>query len=126
MWPTRNWSGARRARVVGVCCSALKITIAGGAKAAVSGADMVSGIISVRYEADGPDVVAVQPGDYIYPKDVRLNSSHDRLFVKASGLASGIWNETWLYEYDLLKRKQARRNRVDPDALPPECPMPKS
>ena len=101
------------------------ITLASGAKAAIRGADMVSGNITIRFEGDGAEIVAVKPGDYIYPKDVRLNNRRDRLFVKASGLAAGIWDETWLYEFDLLERKQVRKNRVDADVLPPECPMPK-
>lgn len=101
------------------------IAIAGGAKATVQGADMVGGEVSIRYEADGREMVAVDPGDYIYPKDVRLNDAHDRLYVKASGAAGGIWDETWLYEFDLVGRKQVRKSRVHLDALPPECPMPK-
>ena len=110
--PTRGWDAT--------------ITIAGGEKATVEGAEMVFGHIRIRYEPDGPEVIAVRPGDYIYPGDVRLNGGHNRLYVKASGLAAGIWAETWLYEYDLLKRKQVRKNRVHPDALPPECPIPKN
>ena len=109
--PTRGWDTT--------------IRLASGAKAAISGADMVSGNITLRFEVDGAQVVAVQPGDYIYPKDVRLSQSRDRLFVKASGLAGGIWDETWLYEFDLLERKRVRKNRVDADVLPPDCPIPK-
>jgi len=84
---------------------------------------MVGGNITIRYEPDGPSLVAVQPGDYIYPSDVRVNEKHDRLYVKARGLAAGIWKETWLYEYDLQNRKQLRKQRVEPDVLPAECPM---
>jgi hypothetical protein len=108
--PTRGWGAP--------------IALAGGSKATVHGAEMVGGNVSIRYEPDGLEVVAAQPGDYIYPNDVRLNSSRDRLYVKASGAAAGIWQETWLYEYDLLKRQQVRRDRVHPDALPSACPMP--
>jgi hypothetical protein len=108
--PTRGWDTS--------------ITIAGGSTATVQGADVVSGGIVIHYGPDGPSVTAVQPGDYIYPSDVRLNDDHDRLYVKARGLAAGIWHETWLYEYDLQKRKQVQKQRVYPDALPPECPMP--
>jgi hypothetical protein len=110
--PTRGWD--------------TPIAIAGGAKATVVGADMVGGNITIRYAADGVEVVAAQPGDYIYPNDVRLNRSRDRMYVKARGAAGGIWEETWLYEYDLLKREQVRRERVHPDVLSPECPGPKT
>ena len=86
---------------------------------------MVGGTIVIRYEPDGRSVTAVQPGDYIYRKDVRLNDRRDRLYVKARGLAAGMWDETCLYEYDLQNEKQLRKERVHPDALPAECPMPK-
>jgi hypothetical protein len=108
--PTRGWDAT--------------LPIAGGSKATVRGADMVWGKITIRYEPDGSSVTAVQPGDYIYPSDVRVNANNDRLYVKARGLAAGIWEETWLYEYDLQNRKQVRKQRVHPDALPAECPMP--
>ena len=81
------------------------------------------GRITLQYEADGREVVAVDAGDYIYPDDVRLNEGRDRLYVKASGLAGGIWHETRLYEYDLVKRRQVRKTRVHPDVIPPECAM---
>jgi hypothetical protein len=109
--PTRGWD--------------TRIAIAGGSAAIVEGADMVSGDIRLRYEPDREEIVAVDPGDYISPHDVRLNRSRDRLYVKARGAAAGVWQQTWLYEYDLLNRREVRRNRVHPDALPPECPMPK-
>jgi hypothetical protein len=106
--PTRNWDSA--------------LTVAGGPKARVQGGQYPGGGIAIRYEHSGW-IKAVQPGDYIYPADVRLNDRHDRLYVKASGFAAGIWNQTWLYEYDLVKRTAVRKHRVHPDALPPECAM---
>jgi len=107
--PTRGWDA--------------KVTIAGGARVTVKGADMVGGRIMVRYEPDGPELVAVQPGDYIYPSDVRLDAARRSLYVKASGLAGGIWEETWLFEYDLQRRQQVSRILVEPSVLPPECPI---
>jgi hypothetical protein len=108
--PTRGWDTT--------------IAVAGGSQATVRGAEMVWGKITIRFEPDGPSVTAVQPGDYIYPGDVRVNEARDRLYVKASGAAAGIWHETWLYEYDLQNRKQVRKQRVHPEVLPTECPMP--
>ena len=108
--PTRGWDAT--------------LAIAGGSKATVEGADMVGGSISVRYEPDGLTVIAAQPGDYIYPADVRINENHDRLYIKARGFAAGIWAETWLFEYAVQKRKRVQKQRVHPDVLPTECPMP--
>lgn len=108
--PTRGWDTT--------------ITIASGSRATVEGAEKVWGRIVVWYESDALPVTAVKPGDYIYPSDVRLNDSRDRLYVKASGLAGGMSQQTWLYEYDLQARQQVRRQRVHPESLPPECPMP--
>src|SRR5688572_7856931 len=71
--PTRGWDTT--------------IAIAGGSKATVQGAQMVGGNIAIRYEPDGPSVIAAQPGDYIYPRDVRVNDSEDHLYVKAQGAA---------------------------------------
>jgi hypothetical protein len=48
---------------------------------------------------------------------------HERLYVKASGLAGGIRKETWLYEYDLKNRKQVRKQLVDPSVLSEDCSM---
>lgn len=109
--PTRGWDAT--------------VTIPGGSKATIKGAQMVSGRIEVRYEADGQLQTAAKPGDYVYPSDVRLNAALGRLYVKASGLAAGIWHETWLYEYDLQKRKQLTKRRVDPAVLQPECELKK-
>ena len=108
--PTRGWDST--------------IVVANDSKATIRGAQMVGGQVNARYEADGRDVVVVDPGDYIYPNDVRLNERRDRLYVKASGAAGGIWQETWLYEYDLVERRALRKSRVHPEALPPECRMP--
>jgi hypothetical protein len=84
---------------------------------------MVGGQIDIRYEEDGQELVAVNPGDYIYPSDVRIDNNAGVLYVKASGSAAGVWRETWLYEYDLQRRRQASKLLVDPSVLPAECPM---
>jgi hypothetical protein len=106
--PTRGWE--------------TPIAIAGGVTAAVQGAFIVGGRIEIRY-GDGALVTAVNDGDYIYPSDVRLNGGHDRVYVKTRGSAGGIWEQTWLHEYDLQNRREVRRQLVDPDVLPEECPI---
>ena len=74
--PTRGWDST--------------VVIANGSKVTIRGAEMVGGQVNARYEADGRDTVVVDPGDYIYPNDVRFNDRRDRLYVKASGAAGGI------------------------------------
>jgi hypothetical protein len=84
---------------------------------------MVGGTIQIRYGPEA-DLVAVSPGDDIYPTDVRTDSARTHLYVKAQGLAGGISEQTWLYDYDLQQRRQVARLLVDPRGLPPECAMP--
>jgi hypothetical protein len=86
------------------------------------GSQIPGGKISVRYVAAGRESVAANAGDYVYPSDVRANAQDDLLYVKASGLAGGIWHETWLFEFDLHGKKLVQRRKVVDDALPAECP----
>jgi hypothetical protein len=81
------------------------------------------GRISVRFSQDGAELIAANAGDYIYPADVRIDTSADVLYVKASGhRAAGGEAQTWLFEYDLRERRLRNRVLVDPDVLPRECP----
>lgn len=98
------------------------LTLSGGSKVVVSGARIPGGRIDVRYPATGRVSVAAKPGDYVYPNDVRMNAQNDLLYVKASGLAAGIWQETWLFEYDLRRQQLVARQEVVEGALPAECP----
>lgn len=107
--PTRGWDA--------------EIALKGGMAVRVRGFESASGIITVRYLPDGPELTAVNPGDYIYPSDVRVDSAQGVLYVRADGTSAGIWRQTWLYEYDLLHRKEISRMQVDPSVLPPKCPM---
>ncbi len=95
-----------------------------GSKVRVSGAQMVGGRISVQYSPGEREMEADNAGDYIYPSDVRLDPGSDLLYVKASGLAAGIWQETWLFEYDLRGQKLVASRRVRDEVLPPECTEP--
>jgi hypothetical protein len=74
------------------------------------------------YPAEHRDVVAANPGDYVYPVDVRLDAQNDLLYVKAHGLAGGLMEQTWLFEYDLHGQRMAQRLQVKNGALPAECP----
>lgn len=70
----------------------------------------------------GRESEAASAGDYVYPGDVRFNTQRNLLFVKASGLASGLSHQTWLFEYDLVGEHPIEQRRVQDSALPPECP----
>jgi hypothetical protein len=105
--PTRSWDYS---------------TLTRGAKAVkISGAQVPSGRIDVQYLSDGVDMVAADAGDYIYPADVRLDRSNDKLYVKASGIPVFGKSQTWLFEFDLNDRRQIGRARVYPTVLPQEC-----
>src|SRR5262245_40045372 len=82
-----------------------QLTSASGARVNVRGAQMVAGRVVVRYLPDGPEVVAADAGDYIYPTDVRVSVARTNLIVRAAGVASGIWQEAWLFEYSLDERR---------------------
>lgn len=83
---------------------------------------MPGGRIDIRYQSDEAEVVAADAGDYIYPADVRVDRAKDRLFVKASGITAAFGApQTWLFEFDLIHRKQISRAKINPAVLPHEC-----
>jgi hypothetical protein len=91
-------------------------------KVTVTGAQFPGGRINVQYLASGRESVVADAGDYVYPSDVRLNAHSNLLYVKASGLAGGIRQETWLFEYDLSGQRLVERRQVVNAVLPEECP----
>ena len=98
-----------------------RLTTREGVVARISGAQMPGGRIVVTYMSDGKEKIAANAGDYVYPADVRLDPTSNRLYIKASGLAVLGGQQTWLFEYDLNTRRQIERERVDPRGLPQEC-----
>ena len=105
--PTREWDTT--------------LTLKSGVQVVVTGFDAVGGIVTLRDVASGKRWIAVNPGDYIYPNDIRIDSQREYLYVRASGLAGGINQETWLFEYDLNERRLLRKERVAEKALSPIC-----
>lgn len=97
------------------------VSLIDGSKVIVTGNQIPSGRVDVHYVANGQEIVAADAGDYVYPSDVRLNPQNDHLYIKASGLAAGIWQETWLFEFDLRAKKLLKRQKVADKALPTEC-----
>jgi hypothetical protein len=97
------------------------LTLRNGTKVLVSGAQIPGGRVVAFYPAEHRDVVAANPGDYIYPSDVRLDAQNDLLYVKAHGLAGGLTEQTWFFEYDLRGQRMVQRLQVKNGALPAEC-----
>ena len=86
------------------------------------GAQVPGGRITFRNRTAGRESEAANPGDYMYPSDVRFDAQRNLLFIKASGLALGINHETWLFEYDLIGQHILEQRRAQESALSPECP----
>jgi len=88
----------------------------------IFGAQEVGGRISVRFESDGEEKVAANSGDYIYPSDVRYDRELNRLYVRTSGRPPAFGgDQTWLFEYDLQRRRRTDRKRAEPSALVALC-----
>jgi hypothetical protein len=105
--PTREWDNP--------------LSLRDGSKVIVSGAQVPGGRITVSYPATGRTLVAADPGDYIYPSDVRMDAKNDLLYVKADGLAGGISEQTRLFEYDLRGQRIMERRQVKNSILFAEC-----
>jgi hypothetical protein len=97
------------------------LTLTDGSQVVVSATQSPSGGVGVHYAKTGKDVIAADPGDFVYPADLHLNPMNDRLYIKASGLAAGIWHETGLFEYDLRAQKLLKAQKVEDAVLPAEC-----
>lgn len=105
--PTREWDHTVRLR--------------NGSNVTILGFQAVSGAIIVRDGASGEEHIAARSGDYVYPADVRYNAENEVLFIKTSGLAGGITQQTWLFQYDLNTHQEVERSLVDESVMPPEC-----
>src|SRR5262245_12577395 len=102
-----------------------KVRIQNGEEVLVDGKEAPGGVVGVTFGSTGQREIAVRPGDYVYPVDVRIDATRQLLYVKAHG--GPAWavrpvTETLLFEYSLPLRKQTNSQLVDPDVLPPECP----
>jgi hypothetical protein len=89
----------------------------------IAAGDHVGGNVVVRYLSDGQILTVVPPRDYVYPIDIRIDRDRSLLYVETDGYAAGIRRETWLYAYDLPKRKVLSHVLIDPAVLPSECPI---
>ncbi len=80
--------------------------------------------VTVQDHGSGQTIDAIVPGDYIYPSDLRLDGPNDLLYVKAEGLAGGFTHQTWLFQYDLAKKRLTERRKVKNGSAGGECPDP--
>ena len=98
------------------------LTLTDGSKVMVIGTQSPGGRIDLNYLDDGKSMVAADAGDYVYPADVRTDLQRNLLYVMASGLAGGFQQETWLFQYDLRRRRLLQKQKVNLAVLSSECP----
>jgi hypothetical protein len=99
-----------------------EVTTASGLTVEIRGINDPTGRIDVNF---GPSdsVVAVDPGDFFAPTEVRLDKLREQLLVKAEGAsAMGGGSEIWLFRYDLQKRELLRKAKIDLARAPKACP----
>lgn len=76
----------------------------------------VGGKVVATYN-DGTRYLVANPGDYVYPTEIRVDSATNKLYVFADGLAAGIWRASRIYEFDLVARRQTNKAEINPDML---------
>jgi hypothetical protein len=90
--------------------------------ARIAGAQGSTGSIAVEYPPDPARRVVADFGEKSNPVEVRLDPGACRLYVKANG--SPLFTDRpamWLLEYDLLRREEVQRAKVEPEAVPSTC-----
>jgi hypothetical protein len=98
------------------------LKIGDGSVIRIRGECGAGGGVAIANGVEGPLQIAVRPPDYLCPRDVRIDDRRLVLYVKAQGVAAIMGFQTWLYEYDLRRRRVSDSLLVDPSALPPDCP----
>jgi len=98
------------------------LSLRDGSKVTVEAAARPGGGVAVTYEQGGQRYIAADPYDYIYPMDIRVDSKNDILYVAASGLVGGLWQQTWLFAFDLHERKPIARSKVRYKDVSATCP----
>jgi hypothetical protein len=90
-----------------------RLTTASGLSVEIRGIDDPTGRIAVYF---GPSdrAVAVDPGDFFAPKEVRLDAVREHLLVKSEGAsAMGGGSQTRLLRYDLRRRERLPEIKID-------------
>jgi hypothetical protein len=102
------------------------VSLRDGSKVAVTGAGWASGQVVVTYLSTNEKCIAAKPHDYIAPVDIRIDNRTDMLYIAASGLAGGVWQQTWLFAFDLKERRQTASRKIRYKDLPAGCPGPET
>jgi hypothetical protein len=101
-----------------------------GQTVTVTAACCIGGRFLAKYGDETQPRIVGQPGDYVYPTELRVNRETRRVYGMARGLAGGIWHKTVIFEFDLVRRQQIGRVEVDdkilPPAVQPEGPKPRN
>jgi hypothetical protein len=104
--PIRAWSQA--------------FDLGNGVAVSVEASCSAGGAVAGTYSDEPTPRSIANPGDGVYPCDLRFEPMAMRLYVLAEGPASG-WQGTSLYEYDLQSRQLLRQSPVYREQLPPRC-----
>lgn len=91
----------------------------GAVSVTISARCCVGGRFSAKYADERDSRVMFQPGDYLYPRALRVDRRTSRVYGVASGLAGGIKSTTKIFGYDLAARRLVEAVEVDPSVLPP-------
>jgi hypothetical protein len=91
----------------------------------VTALDTVGARFIGQYSDEQEPRLIGNPGDYVHPVDIRVNSALTKVFCKASGLAGGVQQVTIVFEFDIHSRNLIHSYHVDPKFLPAN-PMPLS
>jgi hypothetical protein len=100
---------------------AAALVLSSGEKLTVEAVHGPGGTVELLDSASGKRWKVADSGDYVYPSDIREDLSKEQLIVKTEGLAAGLSEETWLFQYDVRSRRLLARVRVEPDVLPQDC-----
>ncbi|MGA2230801.1 MAG: hypothetical protein ABSH22_07870 [Tepidisphaeraceae bacterium] len=95
-----------------------KLQLANGIQVRIEAMDCAGGNVTATYADDQKWLEVANAGDYVYPKEIRINPATERLFVLAEGVAMPFgWHDTQLFEFDLRMRKQLGHADMDPAAV---------
>jgi hypothetical protein len=88
----------------------------------ISAVEVPGRSVFLTFEPDGRVKIALKTGDDEILSDIRFAPSSEMLYVRTESVSLLGGEHTSLLEYNLHKRRESARARVDPAVLSPECP----